>query len=517
MASPPEPPTRSLDGSDKDHHFRTDHLQGNIAHRSIRGGAVTLMAQAVKVSAQFGTIILLARLLTPDQFGIFAMVTAFLTVLELFKDLGLSSATVQRPTITDREVSTLFWLNAGLGTVAALLLAASAPLLARFYGAPELTTVTPVVALTLVLTGAAAQHLALLRRQMRFTALAVTQSGAEIIAMCAAVLAAIAGFGIWSLVVQRLTWAGAIAIGAWSFSGWRPGPPGRIDDIRALVSFGGRTTAAMLLGRFADSFDKMLIGWYWGAAPLGLFERSQKLILMPIRNVNMPLASVALPMLSRLSDDPARYRRAYLKVTERVAMMIAPAAGLVIGGALPLVELILGDKWQGAAPILAWLGLTAVYMPATYTLSWIYMSQDRTQEMLRASVVNIGISVTALLIAVRYGPAAVAAAYALSGALLRAPILFHLAGRRGPVSRHDLMTMMVLPALAAAAAAVGVAVTDRLAVIDALPGIAQVAVLAAVACAVALILYAAVPRGRRALAETLRLPRLLLEGKVQQA
>ena len=163
--------------------FATRHLQGNLTRRSVRGVAVTMSAQVIKVAAQFATVAILARLLSPADFGIFAIIMALLGLLEIFKDLGLSSATVQRAEITETQVSTLFWLNAGLGIAAAGGLAAAAPLLGMIYGEPILTQLTPVVALTLVMTGLAAQHLALLRRQMRFTALAVLQTTAELVAM----------------------------------------------------------------------------------------------------------------------------------------------------------------------------------------------------------------------------------------------------------------------------------------------------------------------------------------------
>lgn len=515
MANPPDPTGRQ--GPDKDRHFRTDHLQQNLARRSIRGGAVTLCAQGVKVVAQFGTIILLARMLSPNEFGTFAMVSVLLGVLELFKDMGLSSATVQRKEITDREVSTLFWLNVGLGTMAAIVLAAAAPLLAWFYDAPTLIEITPVVASTLILTGFAAQHLALLRRQMRFPALSGLQTTAEVLAMLAAIIAASNGLGIWALVAQRLTWGVATMLGAWLASGWRPSRPGRLGEVREMVAFGGNATGAMMLGRAASSVDKMLIGWYWGAAPLGLFERSQKLIMMPIQNVNVPLTSVALPMLSRLIDQPERYRKAYMAAVERVAMMVAPAAGLVIGGAGTLVDVLLGPKWHEAGPILTWMGVAAVYMPVTYTLSWLYMSQDRTGEMLRANIINVSLTLAAVVIALPYGPAMIAAAFATSGALIRSPIVFYLAGRRGPVTTRDFPRILMTPVLAAAAAASAVLAADHYAVGAAIEGPAHLALLAAAAVASALVVYGVVPRGRRALIETLRMPRMLIEKKVQQA
>lgn len=503
MTQPGEP---APEAQHRDDRFRTDHLHGSIARRSIMGTAVTLGAQAIKIAAQFATIVLLARLLSPAEFGLFAIVAAIMTIFELFKDLGLSSATVQRADITDRQVSALFWMNGALGTGIAILLALSAPLLGWIYGEPVLVEITPIVALTLVLTGFSAQHLAILRRQMRFGTLAAIQTGAEIVAMAAALGAAAAGLGLWALVVQRLTWAGVTMFGSWAASRWMPGRPARFSEVRGLVVFGGNVTGAMVLGSCAGNLDKILIGWFWGAVPLGLFERAQKLILMPVQNINTPLATVALPMLSRLVGEPARYRKAYFGIVERVGMGIAPLAATVIVAAVPLVDVVLGSQWGEAAPILAWMGVTIVHMPVTYTLSWLYMSQNRTSEMLAAATVNSLLMLVVIAAALPFGPVAVAAALAVSGVVMRIPVLFWYAGRSGAVSRSDLWGLLVLPAagtLAGSAAVTGVLRAPWSA--EASP----VVVLIASACAAvvaALAAYLVIPRGRRLVAETVRLP-----------
>lgn len=506
MAKRPDSPA---DTSARDDRHRTDHLQQGLARRSVVGTAVTMVAQLFKVAMQLATIIVLARLLSPTEFGLFAIVAAFLTVFELFKDLGLSSATVQRADITDRQISTLFWMNVGLGAAIAVVLAVASPAIAWIYDEPAIAHIAPAVAFTLVFTGIAAQHLAILRRQMRFLSLAFVQTGAELVAMSAAVAAAMSGLGLWSLVVQRLTWGAMIALGSWVASGWMPGRPGRFSDVRGLVAFGGNVTGAMILGSCAGSFDKMLIGWFWGASSLGLFERAQKLIMMPIQNINVPLATVALPMLSRLMDRPDSYRRAYTAIAERVAMAVAPGAGLIIAAAAPLVELILGAKWTEAAPILAWMGVSAVYMPITYTLSWLYMSQDRTPEMLRASSLNAIFTVGAVVAALPLGPAGIAAALAISGAAVRVPTLFWLAGRRGPISFGGLVGVLVLPVAGAASSAASVWAVGTLPEIAALSDGGKLAVYAATAGIAALCVYFVAPRGRQAILETLQLPRMM--------
>jgi PST family polysaccharide transporter len=477
-----------------------------ILPRSIKGGAVTLAAQGIKLAIQLAAVALLARLLAPADFGLFAMIAVLLTVLELLKDMGLSTATVQRAEVTHREASTLFWLNVGLGAGVAALTAALAPVLARVYGEPEILRIAPCVAIAFLFTGLAAQHLALLRRRMRFGAAAIVQVAAEIVALSAALAAALDGLGVWALVIQRLTWAAALSLGAWIACGWRPGRPAPLREVRDLLAFGGRATAAMLIGRLAAIADKMLIGWYWGAPMLGLFERSQRLVQIPIENLNAPLANVALAALSRLTAEPRRYRDGYLAAVERLILAMAPLAGLVAAAPEHVVALVLGPQWADAAPMLAWMGVAAAYMPVTYTLSWLYMSQGRTREMVRAASANAGLVAVTLAVALPFGPVAIAASYALGGAAVRVPLLAWLAGRRGPVCTTEIIRMLTVGTGTAAAAAVAVLAATNLTGITRLPGPFAVAGLFGIAAGTAFAVHATFPRGRRVLLSVARLP-----------
>jgi PST family polysaccharide transporter len=309
-------------------------------------------------------------------------------------------------------------------------------------------------------------------------------------------------------VVQRIVWAAGTAAGAWIACSWRPGRPGPLGEVRSFVHFGGNATASMVVGYLAGNLDKVLIGWYWGAASLGLFERSQSLVLLPIRNLNVPLGNVALAALSRLVGQPARYRDSYLGAVERLAMAIAPMGGLLVGAAGPVIDLVLGPRWSGAAPILSWMGLATIYMPVSYTLSWLYMSQDRTSEMLRAGVTGAGLTIIAVLGGLPFGPVGVAAAYTASGILLRAPLLFWLAGRKGPVRVRDFYIILVAPLAAGLSATATVWSARRWLPLDGMWPPAEVAILAALTIASALAVYLALPRSRRVVRSLGRLPGL---------
>jgi PST family polysaccharide transporter len=296
-----------------------------------------------------------------------------------------------------------------------------------------------------------------------------------------------------------------MAAAGWAVCGWRPSAPGPLRHVRSLVAFGGNTTGAMVIGALSGNLDKVLIGWTWGVASLGLFERAQKILQQPIQNLNTPLATVALPTLSRLVDRPESYRGFYAGMVERLTMLMAPVAALAVAAAGPFVEVLLGPQWTGAAPILAWMGIAIVCMPLTYSLSWLYMSQDRAPEMLRASLISSAIGVVAIVAGVPFGATGVAVSYAASLILIRCPLLFWLVGRRGPVSMADFYRILAAPSVATVAAAGAIWAARGLTAVDTLPPVAAVGCFGVLACAAALLVYGGIPDSRRMLGGVFRI------------
>ena len=303
----------------------TDHLTETIDRRSIRGGSVMFAAQGGKMVLQFGSVVVLARLLPPGAFGLIAMVAALSAVLDLARELGLSTATIQRRVLTQAQVSALFWINAGAGCTVAAALFLAAPLVAGFFCEPNLVAVTRWLCVGYVMSGLTTQHWALLRRQMRFGTIAAIDTASDVGGLAVAIAVAMMGGGYWALLAQRLLPLAINLAGSWIFCRWRPDRPRRCD-VRELVVFGLHVSGSSALMAFARSIDQILIGWMWGPASLGLYERASKLLLVPLNAISIPLYSVALPALSRMADDPARFHRAIRAIFERSAMATMPVA-----------------------------------------------------------------------------------------------------------------------------------------------------------------------------------------------
>jgi PST family polysaccharide transporter len=341
-------------------HLRTDDVRAELGARAARGGAVTMASQGLRFGVMILMTAVLGRLLTPRDYGLVGMVGILLGFVALFKDLGLASATIQREELTQREVSTLFWLNLGFSVCVMLLTAGVAPLLAWFFGEPRLVAVTAAYSVGFVFGGLAVQHEALLRRRMRFAALAGANLAALFVNAATTIGLAWLGFGYWSLVYGQLALGAAYAVCVWGVCGWRPGRPGRLAEVRALLAFGRDLTGFTVINYFARNLDNLLIGRVWGAVQLGFYAKAYQLLLLPIDQVIEPVTSVAVPALSRLNEEPERYRQAYLRLLEKVAMVTMPLMAFMVVAADWVVRVVLGPQWDESARLFAVLGVAGV-------------------------------------------------------------------------------------------------------------------------------------------------------------
>lgn len=422
---------------DEDRHFRTDHLDKGLAGRSARGGAVTVGAQGFKFGLSTVAAIVLARFLTPDDYGLIGMVAILVNFVSMFQYLGLSSATVRWAELNHRQVSTLFWINMALSAAIMLVTVGSGPLLAWFYKEPRLIGITAGYAVTILFAGLAIQHEALLARQMRFTALVIVETTALLIGFLAAIVAAWHGAGYWALVLNQLLMTLATLVGVWSVCKWRPGFPGRGLGIRSMLSYGGNLTGFNVMTFFSRNLDNLLIGKFWGTHQLGVYSRAYQMLLMPMAQINAPLAAVAVPTLSRLADSPDRYRAAYLKILEKIVMVTMPLVALMIATSDWMVLLLLGPKWTETGKIFMLLGIAALIQPVTKTAWWLFSTQGRTRELFHWGLIGGAIAVSSILAGLPWGATGVAASYAVADLCIATPLLFWYVGRRGPIRASD--------------------------------------------------------------------------------
>lgn len=251
----------------------SDAAARDLRHSTTRGALVSVAGQGATLVLRTGAMIIMARLLTPKDFGLVGMAAAATGLLNLIKDAGLGMAMVQRAVITDKQASALFWINLTLGVGLAAVCAALAPAFVAFYGVPSLFWITVALGSCFVFNGAASQHRAFLQRSMRFGAMAMIDTGALIVSMVMAIGMALAGFRYWALVGMAVSQPAVAAVGAWIACRWVPSWPQRASGIRSMLMFGGKVTLSNMIVYVAYNADKVLLGRFWGAEALGIYEQ----------------------------------------------------------------------------------------------------------------------------------------------------------------------------------------------------------------------------------------------------
>jgi O-antigen/teichoic acid export membrane protein len=392
----------------------TEHLKADLKGRSVRGGVLTLTSQGTQFVIQSVATVVLARLLTPADFGLVAMVSTITGLASGFADLGLSEATIQRREINHNQVSFLFWINVAIGLGLMLITAASAPLLAHFYRDQRLVNITLVLSITFLIGGLRVQPDALLKRQMRFSLLAARDITASILGVCVGIVLAMRGAGYWALVALPLTLNVTVMILSWFMVRWKPSLPRRDSEVGSMVAFGGNVAASYMIINLNRSADNVLIGWYWGAAPLGLYSRAYNLLMLPVRQLSAPAGSVAVPAFSNIQSEPERFARYYLRAVNLMMWIGAAIFAFLFVTAGPVIVLILGKKWHDAAPVFQILAISALGQLLLESILWLFVSRGQSARLLKLLFVISPIIIISFVVGLPFGIKGVA----LSGSIV---------------------------------------------------------------------------------------------------
>ena len=383
----------------------------DLKEKTIRGGAARLASQVATLALRTASVVVLARLLDPKDFGLVGMVTAFTGVLAWFRDFGLSAAAVQRLDITKDQHSTLFWINVLFGALLALVTLAAAPAIAAFYHEPQLVWVAAVLGTAFLFNAVGIQHSALLQRQMRFTALAVINAVSLMAGTAIAIGGASIGYGYWALVASSVMTPLVASIGFWLMTDWVPGMPRRRAGVGSMLHFGGTLTLNGIVAYVGFNADKVMIGRFLGVDAIGIYGRGFALASMPTDNFTSAVGEVAFSALSRLQDDPARLRSYFLKGFSFVLGLTLPMTIACALFADDIVLVLLGPKWQAATEIVRLLAPTIAVMAVINPMGWLISSLGLVRRSLKIALVFAPLMVLGCVLGLRFGAAGVAFAY----------------------------------------------------------------------------------------------------------
>jgi PST family polysaccharide transporter len=416
-------------------------------------------SQAGRVIAQLLGMVILARLLSPSDFGVVAMAWLVTGFAGIFHDFGTKAAVIQRRELPSALLDSVFWLNVGIGIAIAILIALLAPIIAVAMREPQLTGVLWLLALGFPIASLGLVQQALLERASRFRSVALIECCAAFAGLAAGVLAALAGWGVYSLVYQAIVAWIVVTAGLWAASTWRPAWRCSLARIREIAGFSGNLVGFSIVNYFARNIDTVLIGRFLGATELGYYNLAYRLMLWPLQHISRVVGRAFFPALSRLQDDKPRLRQAYVRAAAAVFLITAPLSLGLFVLREPFVLALMGERWLKVADLLFWLAPVSMVQSVGTTASWLYLSTGRTDVMFKFAVFSSVAVTCAIVVGLQWGVEGVAAAYCATALVLFWPNLavsFRLVGLSVPAFLRRLSPtffVALLMALFVAAAA----------------------------------------------------------------
>jgi PST family polysaccharide transporter len=424
-----------------DKYFEENKPYTGLGRTSLHSGVTFVAARGLNVFVQVASTILLARLLSPHDFGLVAMVLALVGFAPLLIDLGTTDASTQRTRITHVEISTLFWLNVTIGGILTVLLAAGSGFIARFFGEPALTDIALVSSLTFIMAAVSTQHYALMRRAMQFRRLAIIDISSNVIGSVVAIFMAFTDWGYWALVAKPIVTSGVAAVGVWTNCRWVPGRPRSTPEVKELVGFGMGVTGFTMTDYFTRSADRLALGYFYGAGPLGYFQNAFLLYSNLLNILTEPLHNIAVAGLSKLRDDVDELKRSWAAALSLLSFVSAPAFAVLAVTGQDFVVILLGQKWAPAGLLLCIFAARGIAHSVERTLGWLHVAAGRSDRWMRWGLFSAVCQLVALIAGLPFGLIGVATAYTIVMFGLFVPTLVY-AGRPVGIGVKDVLSVV---------------------------------------------------------------------------
>jgi len=409
-------------------YFNHQKFEGDLKKHAVKGAGATLISSIFNFLIQTIGFIILARLLMPEDFGLVAMVTSIYAFFQLIRNMGLTEATIQEKEINHQIISTLFWVNAAFAILLTLAFMVFGPIISWFYDEPRIKSIAIILSLDLLFGGLTTQHRALLIKNFHFYKNAAIGIQATIVAFGIAIYLALHGWGYWAIVLRWVIFSFVEMISAWIFCRWLPGLPSHNTRILPMIKFGVNMIGNFLVSYFSRNIDKVLIGWRYGSVSLGYYDRAYNLFQAPAQRISRPIFNVAVVTLSKLRENPEKYRRYYLNAISIIGFVGFPISAILTVMSKDIILLLLGSQWESAAPYLSVFSLSIGIQMIYFTYPWLHISLGRSNKLLRWNIIATVITILSFIVGLKFGPIGVVVGYTASVYILIFPSLWY-AGR----------------------------------------------------------------------------------------
>lgn len=421
-------------------------IHEDLAGAAARGGIVTAGGTWIRFVIQLLTVIVIARLLGPVEYGFAAVVLVFSTLSDLLRNSGFASAILQRRDLTGQIASALFYASAAIGLVLGVMLVAAGPALASLFGDPRYAEFATLAAVVMPLAGIAAVPTALLTRNLAFRALAVVEVSAVVVSSAIGIVLALCGAGAVSLVWQAVSLALIICVGTVLVSPWRPGRPATRSALAPYLRFGGNVAIVQILRYASQNVDRLLIAAQFGPAATGVYAQANQLILLPVAQINGPLTRVVIPVLGRLVDDAERFCRYFRTVVGLVGFTLWPVFAVMVVLSEDIILSLFGPEWAGSAEIFRILVVAGLANTLIFVNSWIFVSTGSVRRQSIWTAVSAPLLIGGACIGALWGVDGVAMGVAAASLAIVLPG-FVVASHRTPLGIGDLLGPLGWPTL----------------------------------------------------------------------
>jgi len=392
-----------------------------LKSKVLSGTRWLIVANVVRQTLNIGSMVVFARILSPDDFGAFAIVMMFAAFLLLFSDMGTGAVLIHIDDPSDLLLSSLLYFNILIGMVLFFILYLSSGIIAHFFHLPILDPLLQLLAVNFIILSFSIVQKSLFQKKLEFKILTILETSSLFISIVVGIIMALNGFGVYSLVAQILVSSLVLTIMLWGYSTWKPQLLFSIKEIKKVFNYIVNLTGFSFVNYFASNADNFLIGKFLGSSSLGVYSLAYKIMLFPLQQISQTLLRVLFPAFSQIKHDNEKFKKAYLKVIFFIALVSFPLMMGLVAVSDVFVSVVFGEKWKDLALILTILAPIGMLKSISTTLGSIYLAKGTTDRMFWIGTIGAMVTVSCIVAGIPFGVVGVAYMLVLANLIMLYP------------------------------------------------------------------------------------------------
>ncbi|CAH3737148.1 MOP flippase family protein [Enterobacter hormaechei] len=360
------------------------------------------LSQVFKILMQLTSLTVLTRLVSPHDYGIMALATILINFITILRDLGTSSALIQKKQVNQLVKSSVFWLNTILGLFLFVIIYTSSGEIASFFNEPELENVLKIISITFPIVCTAASHQALLERESKFKLIASIEIVSSFSGLIVALFMAFNGFGVYSLVLQVMIYSLVSSCLFWKYHCWKPSFAINLKELRGVFKFSLNLTVFNIVSFFSRNIDSTLIGKFFSSYILGAYSLAYRIMLFPLQNVTLVATRALYPVLSKHQDDEVEIRKIFIQTVQVISSLTLPIVCIIVMLSHELIIYLFGSQWALTATILIWLAPSGFVQSIINSIGCFFAAKGRTDIIMKLSIASCLVIVFFVLLGVQF-------------------------------------------------------------------------------------------------------------------